>query len=725
MNIRLLLKHIAIALTVTCITTTVLAQTNIHKQVLVFLKDGTTDIFYSDKIKTIELSKFDADEIEHTDFVSHLLIFADGSSKLYSIEDVDSVTFGSKTYIEPKKSVRRLTDAEVAFIKEFTSNQLVYSRSTSSDIIPSVGEIVYYDKMSDLMPYGLCAKINGVTVSGDKKVVAIEYIDPQQVFDKFFVTETDDETTRPKKVPRSDLSHSFKIELPTTEKNGIKGNANIQLTVSVDIEDAVVNVLSHYYHAKLLFSVASELNMGLHSEAKTDGVLESKENKLFTIAALNGLLTATLRSNLFIEALAEMNIDYNLAIGSSIEIEWTCKNGVNTFSIPSLSLGNNSPKYSQNLDTTIDGFIFGGPELTTYLGVLFDRAGAGASFKIGPHLSAEFSLGLLQELQKEYSLETYGKAKLNLGLGFKSETFLYNREHILFGDINKHKLPFNFEKVLFIREINLIPEFRTRSTFGNSNAKLLASPDRSKAIDVSSLSYTELPKTLPMGYELVDKTNDNVLSQHLNDDKIVEAFSTDKQLFEDEFVLTDSLSYVNPDYVYVRPVFKYADCVLKGAPSMVATNPWIQPIIYSQQSKGVHVISGMASVSQTKIDDTAYIVGNLLPTSAGSQFKRLRTANAIDFVEEENADEGNVYRNLLLGTWLGDVDGCKLHLTFNDETSGICDGKAFTYLTNKPLTGGVLIKFEDGCSMSFYVYTLTEDFMEIRGKNNKRYVFHK
>lgn len=138
------------------------AQSNEHKQILVFRKCGITNIFYSDKLSKIELSKFDSDSVEHNEIVSQVFFRKDDTSVVIPIADIDSVAFGSRNTVRAKNNVRRLTDSEADAIEMFDDTKLQYKEGTASSLIVKAGEKVYYDKITDVLPYGLCASVKSV-----------------------------------------------------------------------------------------------------------------------------------------------------------------------------------------------------------------------------------------------------------------------------------------------------------------------------------------------------------------------------------------------------------------------------------------------------------------------------------------------------------------------------------------------------------------------------------
>lgn len=122
-----------------CASIGLVAQDGKGTKILVFRNSGEINVFNSDSISKVELSVFDADSVEHSDYVSHVFYHMSRQPMVIPLTDIDSVAFGVRNIIEPKKGVRKLSDEEAEGISSFDGEILAYD----SRLKLTAGEIVY------------------------------------------------------------------------------------------------------------------------------------------------------------------------------------------------------------------------------------------------------------------------------------------------------------------------------------------------------------------------------------------------------------------------------------------------------------------------------------------------------------------------------------------------------------------------------------------------------
>lgn len=694
------------------------ATTGLHKQILVFRNNGTTDMFYADRINSIELSRFDADSLYHAEYVSQVFREHTGKTVVIPIAEIDSVVFGSRNIIEPKEGVRKLTDEEVSAITDFNPESITYRSAGFPRLSLIAGELIYYDKITDMMPYGLNARVKSIDSKGSESVAKIEYVAPEDMFDKMFVSESDEIAPEICAPAEDDIGNGiFEIRLPKTELNNTVVEAEAKLIMSVKLEETFGNFMTHNYHGVIKMHIGPELKVGAYSTDSREATVESDAIRLLRLLVQANTMSLTIEGSLFAEILAELGLEYEYSSGIDVEIEWTRSNGQDTFSQPIVKVGQDGSR--QKAEVHLKGELFFGVDLTSYIGVLFDRIGVCTSLKIGPDIKADFSLGVLQELEQEFNESAYGRAQLELALRAKMETFWYNREQIFFGDRQFHKLPFMFDIPFPLRTINLFPEYDSRSTFGKSASGLAQTPSAPKAIDIAVSTETQVPIELEQGFELVDKKTGDTIAQIFREEDVVKAESKERQIFNAEFVLTDALADVKPESVMTCPVFKYKGYVIKGCPSYVASNVAIQPITYTGAAKNRYVVMGNTPVGQTTSMGTTLITGNHLPYGdLMGKFKR--TVKTVSLLGDGS---GGALWNLLLGTWKCNSDGETVILTFHDMTNGEYNGIHFKYAMDQPTAGAITIRMDDGATITLFVEELTASLLVSHNKTYKQYIF--
>lgn len=702
-----------------CCIGTVHAATDLHRQLLVFQKTGKIDIFYTDELENIEFSKFDKDSLEYNEYVSQVFRSKGGKETIIPLAEIDSVTFGSRKQITPKNGVRCLTDEEASAIVKFMPKQLTYAKGTPPDLIVKKDEIIYYERINEVMPYGLCAKIKAVHSDASGTIADIEYLDPAQVFDAFIVSESDGSTGSAMARAPGDI---WELNLPETDIHGCKAKAEIKVKVSAEIKDWVCDIRRHYYHGIIDIDLRPYMGVVVSSEDSGEVSVESTPLQILHIPVMGGLSTLNLDLNLFLDIMAQLGIEYEFSGGYGFKVEWTRDDGADTFS--NAELLNHNADLQNKIEAHLKGELFCGVKACASISLLFNSLGVGVDVKMGPSATADFDLGCLQRLSEEYDEELYGNAKIGLSLRSKFESYVFSHDTFLvFGNLVRQKLPFAGDLSIDLRTINLFPELRCRSTYGASTENLMQSPSLPKAIDVASYTETEIDTPLETGFEIADKQTDEVICQSLEEENIINPQSTERQNFSTEIPVAGNLADVNVRNLVARPVFKYAGYVIKAPSVSIGQDIGFSPVITAMNANGVYMVSGMTPVSQLTLEETTFIEGNIIPHGTfDNPFKPERTFTVIDF---DNVS-GSGTRDLLLGTWHGNIDGNGCVLIFLDDSNGNYNGVPFTYSINAPVKGAVSIKINNGNTITFYVTRLTSEHLNIIGfKNNKEYFFTK
>lgn len=711
--IRRLISYI---LFLTCVLS-VYAESDIHHQILVFRKSGDINMFYADKIAKIEMSKYDCDSIEHDEYVTQVFHRSDKSFIAIPIADIDSVAFGSRKSIVTKPNVRRLTDDEANAVTEFSETVLKYPTSTPASLIVKPGEVVYYDQMTERMPYGLCAKIKSVTSVSDAIVAEIEYLDPADVFDSYLITEDEESVDSPRNVSRA--PGLFEIDLPRTEIGGISVRGNVGVRANAELLEGVSRVRDHYYHGIIRLHVGPHIEFAIASE-DSNGIEKETDKpiKILQLPFLGGVISITCELKSFIKAMAEAGIEYEYNSGYIIETEWTRKDGHDTFGDPKIIISD-LKEVEHKIEVHLKGEICLGPSVDVLIGVMFDRVGAGANFRVGPYLSGELSMGIIDNLSQNYTPENYAKGSIEMGVRLLINTFTYSRQNWLWGDRVHHDLPFKADLKFPGRTLELFPEFKTRATYGRSQNGFVQPANRPRAIDAATYTSTNIEYPLNTGFEITDTVSKKTISCIIEEESIVEANIDEQQNFTTEFVLVDTLADVKPENVVISPVFRYKGKIIKAAPCNIASDMVFSPIISALSKNNRYFVSGMTPVSQHDYEERTYIEGNLVPVTIKDNRFRPQLPAGKAYVNLEQT-------NPLIGTWNGNIDNKTVSLTFNDDFTGKYNDTEFKYSLNTPRVGGLSIKLSDGSSIRVYVISLSSTTLELMSMNHKQhYIFTK
>lgn len=699
-------KHIIIILALLSGILPLTAQNGTGTKILVFRNNGEISAFNTSDISKIELSCFDNDSTEHADFVTQVFHRSDNSFTMIPISEIDSVAFGVRNYIEPKLGVRKLTDEEAAAISFFNHNSIKYSPHLSLQ----KDETVYYDRMTDILPYGLCCRIKSVEKNADTFSAEIEYLDPADVFDRYLIT-----GDTPVPATRADYNYErkiFNIEIPGMEQNGYKVEGHIQLTTGVELEDGIYDLRKQYYHGKIKLYAKPEIKFSVVSEDSGEINLCGPKPVKFKIPFLCGAIQANVNLNMFLDFEAEMGIGYEFTSESYTSIEWTRKNGTDTFGpieTNQFPLGD----MEQKTEAYLKGEVMLGPLVDVELGILFDFLGAGAELKIGPKLEADFSIGMIQKMEEKYEEGLYGKAEIAISAGAKAETYAYR--HTLLGEQRRTKLPFESERFYPLDTLRLLPEFHTRAILAKETQPFVQTPERKDAVSISTFTETPLPLPLDIDFE-IGRNADETPVAATEETNRVEENMTDSQNINLEIPLPADLPKESLDDLVVHPVVNYKGYRVKAKPADVASDMIFSPVITALSGGSAYFVSGMTPVSQKNIEDNTYIEGNLLGLPSGDErYKGKRTFTVIDFIDLGDLDNNSstATRHPLIGNWKGEIDGVEVEISFIDNKTGKFNGQDFTYSYNSPLKGGISIVVEDGSTISFSVLEITDTALKI------------
>lgn len=696
-------KHIIIILTLLSGILPLTAQNNTGTKILVFRNNGEISAFNTADISKIELSCFDNDSTEHADFVTQVFHRSDDSFTMIPISEIDSVAFGVRNYIEPKAGVRKLTDEEAAAISFFDHNSIKYSPQLSLQ----KDETVYYDRMTDILPYGLCCRIKSVEKNADTFSAEIEYLDPADVFDRYLIT--GDTSVPATRSDDNDEDNPFIIEIPEIEQNGYKVKGHIRITSGLELEDGVCDFRNHYYHGKIKFSAKPEIKFSVVSEDSGGINLCGPKPLEFKFPFLGGVIQANLNLNMFLDFEAEMGIEYEFTSESYTTIEWTRKNGKNIFGpveTNQFPLGD----MQQKVEAHLKGELMLGSLVDVELGFLYDFAGVGAEFKIGPKLEADFSIGMLQKMEEKYEEDAYAKGEIRISAGAKAETYTY-----FLGSEHRTKLPFESECFFPLDTLRLLPEFHTRAILAKETQPFVQTPERKDAVSISTFTETPLPMPLDIDFVIERKADETPVAQTKETNRVEES-TTDSQNISLEIPLPADLPKESLDDLVVHPIVNYKGYRLKAKPADVASDMIFSPVITALSGGSAYFVSGITPVSQKNIEDNTYIEGNLLGLPSGDErYKGKRTFTVIDFIDLGDLDNNSstASRHPLIGNWKGEIDGAEVEISFIDNKTGKFNGQDFTYSYNSPLKGGISIVIEDSSTISFSVMEITDTALKI------------
>lgn len=256
-------------------------------------------------------------------------------------------------------------------ISEFDGETITFD----SRLLLHAGEVVYYDKITDILPYALCCRIEDIEESVDNNKAQILFLDPAEVFDRYLVTGEEANTIATFRSPATDADSDKAIGFKF-EKSDIGGfflSGNIELPISLNVENIVLDFVKHYYHSTIIFSTEPKCVLKLLSNEKEFSYVKTPLNK--AIPFMYGLLHADLCLGFFLDANAEVGVEYESAIKLSYTAEWTRKNGKDTFTFITDTNGNSLAESKMMEEVHLSGELFLGGLLDLSLNTALQYSG--------------------------------------------------------------------------------------------------------------------------------------------------------------------------------------------------------------------------------------------------------------------------------------------------------------------------------------------------------------
>lgn len=688
------------------------------EDVIVFRKDGSANLFNKDRLVEIECSSKDGDGNDCGEICYQHFIEKD-TTYVIPIAEIDSVTFGSRNSIVPKKNVRRILDSELPYITNFDGTTITYGAETLASAIPSTGTLIYYDNFCDIFPYGLSAKVKSVRTDGGLYKVTIEEVDPKEIFDSYFIT-GDFDVTIPVEALSKDGMHRAKGDntCHPFELGFNKENAEFKIvgTITVSFRNLVASVLTGYYHADIDMAFDFDMDTELRSDNSKQYSNQTQYKTLFR-TPVGTVLYSRLDMAGFIDLEAKLRLKYNMHRSFNALYEWTRKNGQNTFVYT-----NNSNKLGYTNTSSIDLLLEGSAHLGLLadlsLNTLFDRGGAGVSAKIGPKLSGEFGIGVVNDLSQDYDLDLYTKSHIDVSMNAKFESYYYYLDNIAWGNVVRNTLPFELNLDLFKHTLYLLPELDTRAVRTNALPVPGEPHYNQAAIDIASVTETPIEHSLEMGYEIVDKRSNEVIAQQFVTDSIL-SNTEEKQGFNERIPIGN----IDSENVYARPIIKYADSVIKCRPANISDDAAINSIFAHLAKSGSYFVAGAPVIGQTAIDSTTFIVGNILPIvqSRRNLFdKNKRTFKTCTFINERGAHGNN--DDTIYGVWNGEFNGKPIHVVLNDNNTASYNNLFAVMNINNPQSGAVRLAFDDGRTLLLFIHEISASTMKISFENSNELI---
>lgn len=713
----------------TLVITLALHAQSDDEQVLVFRHSGEVNLFYASRLDRIELSAYDADSVLHDEVVSQVF-YAEDTTMVIPIAEIDSVAFGSRNEIEMRPGVKDMTaETDLPWILRFDGESIYYRLNTPSSILPKVGERLFYgldDNDSDeaVFPYGLTAKVTAVTTLTNEIRVDIEMVELNEIFSKLFFAgpiykeKAVNVNKRRAPEPPEEPVNEFQWDGGTLEGKipiGTHGEIKPNMRISA-VGHTVMNPLRFYIRTDIDVTFDVGVNQKVYSRDSDNISLNTFRDNYIRIATFYRVINLSAAVGLFFDAKAEMALD--MGVKRTLKRRLTITRTVNDTNYALTEVpGDEQPKDSAHVEVMLDGKMYLGPIFGMELCFAGKVLGVRANLKYGPEFEAKLNGGVLLSM-RNYNPEAYSHFYLTERNKFALEGFLVYRRPWSKESLEVNKI-FSLESYGQEHQIDLLPHYEdTRAVEATTQTET--------EVTTSTKVGNEILHELETGFEILDES-DNIIDSVFVEDLILPD-TTMVQGFDATFELPKR---TNPDAhpLRVRPIFHYAGYTISAAPANVLHDSHIMPITAYGTNGVATYISGASVIGAFKTDSTTYHIGNFLPIPLRDPV--FFPPGGYEPKTPGKSIDGNT-RSDLYGTWMGEFEGDLVTLTFNEgeERTGtyIVGGKEqnFIYDFNNPQSGDIRLLMDDQTVMIISVVSVSDTTLVLRRKGkNQQYVLNR
>lgn len=650
------------------------------EQLLVFRNTGEVNLLYTNEV----------DSVLTTDTTQ--IFYSKDTVLIVPIAELDSVAIGSRNEAVYLNGVRKLTtNADLPWIIRFDGQSIYYRKDTPTNILPNVGMKLFYgleeyQADNSIFPYGLSAKVSAITKLTDEIRVDIDLLELEEIFSRLFYAGRiyrEMNVVPARKYAPHKASVNADINLVFDIPLGELGNINVHGKVIVS-GDAVVGLRQSHVDLDLKYGYGVDVQ--LQAKENADYHFEELLGQTIRVGTFFGLLNIEVSAGAFADLSAELNFGMKMERSYHRKLLWDRMGDESSFEFRNVN-GNGTYDDEAKIDLTLDGSLFFGPLLHIDFAPIGKSVGARAKVKIGPEITGDINMGMLANM-RDYQPEAYGNAELTFCGKIAMEGYLINRHHLIWGDIDEHKI------------------FTLDESFGKYNLQLF--PDYQESTAVATTSITEELKTdmatyipeppltdIETGFEIVDSSGEIVDSLFVGT-ILAESEDIDKeQTFDAEMVLPSTIRQEQLEGYTMRPIFHYAGYTISAPPVSVKKDVLLQPYTTIQSNGAMALISSGPFLGTAIQDSTLYTMGSYLPVPPKRRkiYDTYKPIEIGQIITTEKAGQ-------LIGTWSGKMDDEDVILVFEEEGTGSMskegrNPRTFTYESNTPQTGDLFIAFDD------------------------------
>jgi len=155
------------------------AQT-IGEAFYIYRNDGNFNAFFREEIDSIAYSCYDVDSLLHDDIVTQV-VFTEDSVYRIPLEAIDSVSFVQPETVYKADVV--MMHSLIDYIVRVEGKTLYISTDIPSSLIPKVGDVLYFEAVTELFPEGFSGRVSQVT-DGTEIIVKCEQVALEDIFEQ-------------------------------------------------------------------------------------------------------------------------------------------------------------------------------------------------------------------------------------------------------------------------------------------------------------------------------------------------------------------------------------------------------------------------------------------------------------------------------------------------------------------------------------------------------------
>lgn len=346
------------------------------------LKDGRMQVFYTDFVDSMTVSRIDTEGVEHDDYVTQQFWMADSVFQ-YPLADIDSISFVTpETILQP--GVIDMAEGLIDYVTSGDSLSFTLSSSTPSKMLPKKGDKVVYTEMTEMFPIGFAGEVANISLQSDKYVVDCNLASLSEIFKCYYGKSTTAAKTRTRGL--FDEPHAYFGTGTWTEKytldysneinRNLQNNNDFDISVGGDIHTGIEISPQYTVHVSLIiteqegtyyeFSCIGTTTETINCDMSGTLSIQKKWNQGKAEVPIQGIPFVALyvEPYSFIRSEASMGIDFNInnTYKSAFLFNWSSKHKE--------TLKNQRP-ISRNAGVELEAYGYFSGSLQIGLGVQF------------------------------------------------------------------------------------------------------------------------------------------------------------------------------------------------------------------------------------------------------------------------------------------------------------------------------------------------------------------